>query len=182
MACTLTESPSDPLHRKLRQLRCLRCRFDCYRVERTSSRAGVAPAEVQRLSRRTVTPTPRNAIVLGITGSFLRLGLNPDVLKSWRLLTGSHAIIRLVAFSHHEGMVGILRTEEVGSMNSRRMIPWTLAMAYCGFLIAGGGSRSFDNNTILEAGVGAVLGFLLALLFTLRAKRKHVRHASQPLL
>src|SRR6266403_5005115 len=28
---------------------CLRCRFDCYRVERTSSRAGVAPAEVERL-------------------------------------------------------------------------------------------------------------------------------------
>jgi hypothetical protein len=49
MACTLTESPSDPLHRKLRQLRCLRRRFDCYRVERTSSRGGVAPAEVQRL-------------------------------------------------------------------------------------------------------------------------------------
>jgi hypothetical protein len=39
-ACTLAESPSDPLHRKLRQLRCLRCRYDCYRVERTSSRAG----------------------------------------------------------------------------------------------------------------------------------------------
>jgi hypothetical protein len=49
MACTLAESPCDPLHRKLRQLRCLRCRFDCYRVERTSSRAGVTPAEVQRL-------------------------------------------------------------------------------------------------------------------------------------
>ena len=49
MACTLAESPSDPLHRKLRKLRCLRCRLDCYRVERTSSRAGVAPAEVQRL-------------------------------------------------------------------------------------------------------------------------------------
>jgi hypothetical protein len=49
MACTLAESPCDPLHRRLRQLRCLRCRFDCYRVERTSSRAGVAPAEVQRL-------------------------------------------------------------------------------------------------------------------------------------
>src|SRR5215510_15877477 len=43
MACTLAESPSDPFHRKLRQLRCLHCRFDCYRVERTSSRAGVAP-------------------------------------------------------------------------------------------------------------------------------------------
>src|ERR1700746_316525 len=49
MGCTLAESPSDPFHRKLRQLRCLRRRFDCYRVERTSSRAGVAPAEVQRL-------------------------------------------------------------------------------------------------------------------------------------
>ena len=49
MACTLAESPCDPFHRKLRQLRCLRCRFDCYRVERTSSRAGVTPAEVQRL-------------------------------------------------------------------------------------------------------------------------------------
>jgi hypothetical protein len=49
MACTLAESLNDPLHRKLRQLRCLRCRFDCYRVERTSSRAGVTPAEVQRL-------------------------------------------------------------------------------------------------------------------------------------
>ena len=32
------------------------CCSDCYRVERTSSRAGVAPAEVQRLSRRTVSP------------------------------------------------------------------------------------------------------------------------------
>src|SRR6478672_7174798 len=57
MACTLAESPSDPLHRELRQLCCLRCRLDCYRVERTSSRAGVSPTEVQRLSRRTLTPT-----------------------------------------------------------------------------------------------------------------------------
>src|ERR1035437_4781264 len=54
---TNVKSLNDPLHRKLRQLCCLRCRFDCYRVERTSSRAGVSPAEVQRLSRRTVTPT-----------------------------------------------------------------------------------------------------------------------------
>jgi hypothetical protein len=58
-ACTFAESPSDPLHRELRQLCCLRCRLDCYRVERTSSRAGVAPAVVQRLSRRTVTSNGR---------------------------------------------------------------------------------------------------------------------------
>jgi hypothetical protein len=40
-------SPSrlcDPLHRRLQQLRCLRCCFDGYRVERTSSRAGLTPA------------------------------------------------------------------------------------------------------------------------------------------
>jgi hypothetical protein len=62
MACTLAESPSDPIHRKLRQLRRLCCRFDCYRVERTSSRAGVAPAEVQRFSWRTISTTiQRNA-------------------------------------------------------------------------------------------------------------------------
>src|ERR1039458_1929132 len=60
MACTLAESPSDPLHRELRQLCCLRCRLDCYRVERTSSRAGVAPAVVQRLSRRTISPVEEN--------------------------------------------------------------------------------------------------------------------------
>ena len=40
-------SPSrlcDLLHRRLQQLRCLRRCFDCYRVERTSSRAGLTPA------------------------------------------------------------------------------------------------------------------------------------------
>ena len=67
-ACTLAESPSDPFHRKLRQLRCLGCRFDCYRVERTSSRAGVAPAEVQRLSRRTVTSARHVACLRLING------------------------------------------------------------------------------------------------------------------
>jgi hypothetical protein len=44
------------LHRGLRQLCCLRCRLDCFRVERTSSRAGVSPAEVQRFSRCTPSP------------------------------------------------------------------------------------------------------------------------------
>ena len=44
---TLAESLNDPLHRKLRRLRCLRCRFDFYQVERTSSRFDRMP-----LSRR----------------------------------------------------------------------------------------------------------------------------------
>src|SRR5215467_663424 len=71
LALRPARSPShqrDPLHRKLRRLRYLRRRFDCYRVERTSSRVGVAPTEVQRLSRRTVTPTILAALSL-VAGS-----------------------------------------------------------------------------------------------------------------
>jgi len=46
----LAESPSDPLQRKLRQLRCLHYRLDCYRVERTSSR-GRDRAEARALDQ-----------------------------------------------------------------------------------------------------------------------------------
>jgi hypothetical protein len=42
-ACTLAKSPSDSLHQRLQQSRCLRRCSDCYRVERTSSRAGLTP-------------------------------------------------------------------------------------------------------------------------------------------
>ena len=97
MACTLAESPSDPFHRKLRQLRCLRCRFDYYRVERTSSRAGVAPTEVQRLSRRTVTPIdfekrPSTGlwIIDGATRKYPGCSLRSDPRRLvWDLLMGS---------------------------------------------------------------------------------------------
>jgi hypothetical protein len=49
-ACTLTESLNDPFHRRLQRFRCLYRRFGCYRVERTSSRAGLSPAEKHHLS------------------------------------------------------------------------------------------------------------------------------------
>ena len=39
----------DPLHRRLRRLCCLHRRSDCYRVERSSSRAGLSPAVDQHL-------------------------------------------------------------------------------------------------------------------------------------
>jgi hypothetical protein len=52
-ACTLAKSPCDPLHQRLQEFRCLHCRSDCYRVERTSSRAGLTPAVDHHLSRRT---------------------------------------------------------------------------------------------------------------------------------
>jgi len=43
-ACMLAKSPSDSLHQRLQQFRCLHRCSDCYRVERTSSRAGLPPA------------------------------------------------------------------------------------------------------------------------------------------
>jgi hypothetical protein len=64
--------------------------------------------------------------------------------------------------------------EKVGPMNRFRLILWTVAMGYSGFLIAGRGTRSFDTNTIYEALIGALLGVLLAVLFTRRARRKRI--------
>jgi hypothetical protein len=52
-ACTLAKSPSDSLHQRLQQFRCLHYCSDCYRAERTSSRAGLSPAMDHHLSRRT---------------------------------------------------------------------------------------------------------------------------------
>jgi hypothetical protein len=48
-ACMLTKSPCDPLHRRLQRLCYLHRCSDCYRAERTSSRAGLAPTVDQRL-------------------------------------------------------------------------------------------------------------------------------------
>src|ERR1700735_169024 len=48
-ACTLAKSPSDSLHQRLQQFRCLHYCSDCYRVERTSSRAGLTPAVGHRV-------------------------------------------------------------------------------------------------------------------------------------
>jgi hypothetical protein len=38
-----------PLHQSLRRFCCLHRRFDCYRVERTSSQVGLSPTEKHRL-------------------------------------------------------------------------------------------------------------------------------------
>ena len=48
-ACRLADRLTRPFHRELRQLCCLRCRPDCYRLERPICRAGLSPAENQRL-------------------------------------------------------------------------------------------------------------------------------------
>jgi hypothetical protein len=56
-AC-LPSRPSDPLHQRLQQSRCLPCCSDCFRVERTSSRAGLPPA----VDHRSFTAHPRTPL------------------------------------------------------------------------------------------------------------------------
>jgi hypothetical protein len=55
------------------------------------------------------------------------------------------------------------------------MIFWTIALAYSGsFLFAGSGVRSLHDASVSGTLIGAVLGSLLAIMFILRARRKHI--------
>ena len=53
-----------------------------------------------------------------------------------------------------------------------RVTLWTAVMAYTGFLLAGQGLRTFNNLSITEGLLGALTGFLLAVMFTLRERRR----------
>jgi len=57
-------------------------------------------------------------------------------------------------------------------MHPVRLILWTVAMAYSGFLLTGQGLRTFNSLSITEAFLGALTGFLVAVMFTLREKRR----------
>jgi hypothetical protein len=57
-------------------------------------------------------------------------------------------------------------------MQPVRVILWTVAMAYTGFLLTGQGLRTFNSLSITEAFLGALTGFLLAIMFTLRERRR----------
>jgi hypothetical protein len=53
-----------------------------------------------------------------------------------------------------------------------RAIFWTGAMAYTGFVLAGQGLRTFNSLSITEGFLGALTGFLLAIMFSLREERR----------
>jgi hypothetical protein len=56
-----------------------------------------------------------------------------------------------------------------------RLIVWTIALAVSGsFLFAGRGVRSLHDASASGALIGAALGSLLAIMFILRARRKHI--------
>ena len=53
-----------------------------------------------------------------------------------------------------------------------RIILWTVAMAYTGFILTGQGLRPLNSLAITEAFLGALTGFFLAIMFTLRERRR----------
>jgi hypothetical protein len=53
-----------------------------------------------------------------------------------------------------------------------RGILWTVTMAYTGFLLTGQGLRTFNSLSITEGFLGALTGYLLAVMFTLRQRRR----------
>jgi hypothetical protein len=57
-------------------------------------------------------------------------------------------------------------------MFSVRLVFWTAAMAYTGFILTNQGLRTFNSLSITEAFLGALTGFFLAIMFTLREKRR----------
>jgi hypothetical protein len=57
-------------------------------------------------------------------------------------------------------------------MHPVRVVLWTVSMAYTGFLLTGQGLRTFNSLSVTEALLGALTGFLLAIMFTLRERRR----------
>ncbi len=57
-------------------------------------------------------------------------------------------------------------------MFSVRLILWMVAMAYTGFILTNQGLRTFNRLSITEALLGALTGFFLAIMFTLRERRR----------
>jgi hypothetical protein len=57
-------------------------------------------------------------------------------------------------------------------MYAVRLILWMGTMAYTGFILSGQGLRTFNRLSITEACLGALTGFLLAIMFILRERRR----------
>jgi hypothetical protein len=57
-------------------------------------------------------------------------------------------------------------------MFSVRVIFWTAAMAYTGFILTNQGLRTFNGLSVTETFLGALAGFFLAIMFSLRERRR----------
>ena len=55
-----------------------------------------------------------------------------------------------------------------------RAILWTVTMAYAGVLLTGQRQHTFNSLSITEGLLGALTGFLLAVMFTFRERRREM--------
>jgi hypothetical protein len=53
-----------------------------------------------------------------------------------------------------------------------RLILWMPAMAYTGFMLTNQGLRTFNSLSLTETFLGALTGLFLAVMFTLRERRR----------
>jgi len=60
---------------------------------------------------------------------------------------------------------------EVWAVKARAIV-WTVAMGYAGFILTGQGLGPFNSLSITESFLGALTAFLLAIMFTLRQRRR----------
>jgi ABC-type phosphate/phosphonate transport system permease subunit len=58
-----------------------------------------------------------------------------------------------------------------------RMILWIPTLAYAGFLMLGDKNLATLGQVVIAAFLGALLGFLVAIMFTLRQHRRGTRFA-----
>ena len=58
-----------------------------------------------------------------------------------------------------------------------RMILWIPTLAYAAFLLLGGKTLDSLGQIVTAAFLGALLGFLLAVMFTIRQHRREIRFA-----
>ena len=68
--------------------------------------------------------------------------------------------------------VGSPRRKEQSRIVKVRAILWTVGMAYTGILLTGQDLRTLNSLSVTEGLLGALAGFLLASMFTLREKRR----------
>jgi hypothetical protein len=58
-----------------------------------------------------------------------------------------------------------------------RMTLWIPMLAYAGFLLLGGKNLPSLGQVVTAAFLGGLLGFLLAVMFTIRQHRRKIRFA-----
>ena len=130
----------DPLHQRLQQSRCLHCCSDCYRVERTSSRAGFLPLWTSAFRQLHTQPKTFAAWLRPLYRQYWVVYLKPPfggpeyVLQYLGRYTHRVAISnhRLVSFT--DGQV-TFHWRDSADHNKQKLLPLSVNEFLCRFLL-----------------------------------------------